>query len=252
LGKEGSKSSKKVKTTQLVKREKGSKGFASSNDIKMMPPPVASVAKALEPSRAPSGRRAPVSPSSLKGKEVQAQEHPLTIFESKSRAIKCAREACEAVDLEVYDDVNNKNLLRMCVHDMMKVSFVFIYLSCLSIDCFVSIFPVCTFQAVGQVLIVGLRLSSFELEVEKAKTELVDALARNVAHVKTIAGLKTERDDLRGQVKKLKTEVVEKDNLLMSSEESCKAFSDQIESLREEMKNIGQVAVSEFKSSDEF
>ena len=38
----------------------------------------------------------------------------------------------------------------------------------------------------------------------------------------------------------------------MSSEESCKAFSDQIESLREEMKNIGRVAVSEFKSSDEF
>lgn len=151
-----------------MKREKGSKGSASSDDIKMMPPPVASMAKAPESSRTPSGRRAPVSPSSSKGKEVQAQEHPLTIFESKSRAIKCAREACEAVDLEVYDDVNNKSLLRMCVHDMMKVSFLFIYLSCLSIDCFVSIFPVCTFQAMGQVLTVGSRLSSFDL------TQVVD------------------------------------------------------------------------------
>ena len=104
----------------------------------------------------------------------------------------------------------------------------------------------------GQVLTVGSRLPSAESELEKAKIELADVLARNVAHAKTIAGLKTERDDLRGQVKKLKTKVVEKDNLLMSSEESCKAFSDQIEALREEMRNVGLVAVSELKSSDEF
>ena len=218
LGKESSKSSKKAKMTQLVKKEKGSKVSASSDDIKMMPYPIVSVAKASEPSCAPSGRSAPISPSTLKGKEVQAQKHPPSIFESESRAIKRAREACEAVDLEVYDDINNRILLRMCVHDMMKVSFSFIYLSCLSflIDYFVSIFSICIFQAVGQVLTVGSRLPLAESELEKAKTEL----ARNVAHAKTIAGLKTERDDLRGQVKKLKIEVVEKDNLLMSSKES--------------------------------
>ena len=79
----------------------------------------------------------------------------------------------------------------------------------------------------GQVLTVGLKLSSSEIELAKAKTRL----ARNVAHAKTIAGLKTERDDLRGQVKKLKTEVVENDNLLLLLEESCKAFFDQVEAL---------------------
>jgi hypothetical protein len=108
--------------------------------------------------------------------------------------------------------------------------------------------PILISQAVGQVLTVGLKLSSSETELAKAKT----GLARNVAHAKTIAGLKTERDDLRGQVKKLKTEVVENDNLLLLSEESCKAFSDQVKALWEEMKNVGLVAVSKFKSSDEF
>uniref|UniRef100_A0A2N9H3F0 Transposase (putative) gypsy type domain-containing protein n=1 Tax=Fagus sylvatica TaxID=28930 RepID=A0A2N9H3F0_FAGSY len=126
LGKEDSKILKKAKTTKLVKKEKGSKGSVSSDNNKMMPPPVISTAKAPKSSHAPS---------------------------------------------------------------------------------------------VGQVLTVGLKLSSSETELAKAKT----GLARNVAHAKTIAGLKTERDDLRGQVKKLKTEV-----------------------------NVGLVAISKFKSSDEF
>ena len=108
--------------------------------------------------------------------------------------------------------------------------------------------PILISQAVGQVLTVGSRLSSSETALAKAKT----GLARNVAHAKTIASLKTERDDLRGQVKKLKTEVVENDNLLLLLEESCKAFSNQVEALWEEMKNVGLVAVSKFKSSDEF
>uniref|UniRef100_A0A2N9HFM4 Uncharacterized protein n=1 Tax=Fagus sylvatica TaxID=28930 RepID=A0A2N9HFM4_FAGSY len=100
LGKEDSKILKKAKTTKLVKKEKGSKGSVSSDNNKMMPPPVISTAKAPKSSHAPS---------------------------------------------------------------------------------------------VGQVLTVGLKLSSSETELAKAKT----GLARNVAHAKTIAGLKTERDDLR-------------------------------------------------------
>ncbi len=63
-----------------------------------------------------------------------------------------------------------------------------------------------------------------ETDFEKAKIELIDALAKNVAHGKTIVNLKAERDDLKNQVKKLRAEVVEKVNLLMSSEESCKVF----------------------------
>jgi cell division protein FtsB len=60
---------------------------------------------------------------------------------------------------------------------------------------------------------------------------LANTLARNIAHGKTIAGLRAERDDLKSQVKKLKAEAVEKGDLLMASEESCKAFSDQVKTL---------------------
>ena len=72
LGKEDSKILKKAKTTKMVKKEKGSKGSVSSDNNKMMPPPVISTAKAPKSSRAPSGRRAPISLTTLRGKEAQA------------------------------------------------------------------------------------------------------------------------------------------------------------------------------------
>ena len=126
MGKQDAKSSKKAKTTKLVKKEKGSKASVSSDEIKIMPPLTANAAKVPESSRAPSGHRVPVSPMTSKRKEVQTQEFPPSIFETQSRAIKHTREACESVDMEVYDDVNNKSLLCMCIHDMMKVIFLFI------------------------------------------------------------------------------------------------------------------------------
>ena len=81
---------------------------------------------------------------------------------------------------------------------------------------------------------------------------MADTLARNVTHGMTITGLRAERDDLKSQVKKLKAEDVEKGDLLMASEESCKAFSNQVKTLREKVKNVGVVVISEFKSSNEF
>ncbi|GMY33893.1 hypothetical protein FCV25MIE_29135 [Fagus crenata] len=120
MGKQDAKSSKKAKTTKLVKKEKGSKASVSSDEIKIMPPLTTNAAKAPESSRAPSGHRVPVSPMTSERKEVQTQEFPPSMFKSQSRAIKHTREACESVDMEVYDDVNNKSLLCMCIHDMMK------------------------------------------------------------------------------------------------------------------------------------
>uniref|UniRef100_A0A2N9E2M7 Uncharacterized protein n=1 Tax=Fagus sylvatica TaxID=28930 RepID=A0A2N9E2M7_FAGSY len=133
MGKKDAKGSKSAKTAKPVKMEKSPKAQVSIDEVKIMPPPSINV--------------------------------------SKSRAIKRAREACEPVDMEVYEDVNNISLLQMCIHDMMK--------------------------AIGQVLTVGSRLPTIETDLEKS------------------------------QVKKLKAEAVEKGDLLMASEESCKAFSDQ-------------------------
>uniref|UniRef100_A0A2N9J4X9 DUF1985 domain-containing protein n=1 Tax=Fagus sylvatica TaxID=28930 RepID=A0A2N9J4X9_FAGSY len=139
MGKQDAKSSKKAKTTKLVKKEKGSKAPVSSDEIKIMPPLTANAAKAPESSRAPSGRRVPVS--SMTSEEERASP------------------------------------------------------------------PIHVFQVVGQVLIVGSRLPSMETDFEKAKIELIDALAKNVAHEKTIVNLRAERDNLKNQVKKLRAEV---------------------------------------------
>ena len=81
-------------------------------------------------------------------------------------------------------------------------------------------------------LTVGSRIVTFDIDLNKAKTKLADAMARNVAYRKRIASLKAERESLKGEIKKLKTAFDEKDKLLAASEESYGVFFDMVDTLR--------------------
>ena len=100
--------------------------------------------------------------------------------------------------------------------------------------------------------VVGNKLRSLEDECAKLRAELEQAKAQTLAHEKAVKGFNAERGTLRSQVKRLETDLKNKDNLLSILERDCGELLRKTEALQGEISNAKEMAVLEFKASEDF
>ncbi len=100
--------------------------------------------------------------------------------------------------------------------------------------------------------IVGNRLRSSERESTKLKAELEKAKAQTLAHQETVEVLNAKRGTLKGQVKKLETDLKTKDNRLSVLEKERDDLLRQIEVLQQEVSNARETVVLGFKASEDY